>query len=193
LSHRLRRNGLTHAQTHTCFASFKCIRLCLTHTNTPTHPRHHIASQVNYTLFDARFVPSSARLVALGNHARGTGALDVCAIEDGRVVVKSSHEKPHGFKCGTFGASSAEERFLATGDFKGVRALAVAVAVVVAVAACRTDQALASCSPAAANRVEFIRGQPSQPGAASRNVHVEVAARQVRCLISQKLCPREAI
>ena len=77
---------------------------------------------MNYTLFDARFVPSSARLVTLGTHARGTGALDVCAIEDGRVVVKSTSEKQHGFKCGTFGASSAEERCLATGDFKGVRA-----------------------------------------------------------------------
>lgn len=43
--------------------------------------------KVNYTLFDARFVPSSARLVTLGNHARGTGALDICAIEDGCVCV----------------------------------------------------------------------------------------------------------
>eukprot|EP00035_Acanthoeca_spectabilis_P024396 m.453616 g.453616 ORF g.453616 m.453616 type:complete len:359 (+) comp20528_c0_seq1:213-1289(+) len=77
------------------------------------------AHSVNYTLFDAQFVPSSARLVALGNYARGTGAIEICAIEDGKIVVKKSHEKPAAFKCGTFRASSIEERSLATGDFKG--------------------------------------------------------------------------
>lgn len=80
-----------------------------------------VSLQVNYTLFDAQFVPSSARLVALGNYARGTGAIEICAIEDGKIVVKKSHEKPAAFKCGTFRASSIEERSLATGDFKGVR------------------------------------------------------------------------
>mmetsp|Transcript_23191 Transcript_23191/g.60657 ORF Transcript_23191/g.60657 Transcript_23191/m.60657 type:complete len:359 (-) Transcript_23191:246-1322(-) len=77
------------------------------------------AHSVAYTLFDAKFVPSSARLVALGNHARNTGAIELCAIEDGRLVVKKKHEKPAGFKCGTFGGSRMEERHLATGDFKG--------------------------------------------------------------------------
>jgi hypothetical protein len=76
---------------------------------------------VNYTLFDAQFVPTSARLVALGNYAKGTGAIDICAIEDGKLVVQKTHEKPTAFKCGTFGASRIEDRFLATGDFKGVR------------------------------------------------------------------------
>lgn len=72
---------------------------------------------VNYTLFDARWVPSSARFVALGNYARGTGAIEVCGLDDGRIVVHRKYEKPAAIKCGTFGASPLEERHLATGDF----------------------------------------------------------------------------
>eukprot|EP00039_Didymoeca_costata_P033508 m.42700 g.42700 ORF g.42700 m.42700 type:complete len:358 (+) comp9903_c0_seq1:163-1236(+) len=74
---------------------------------------------VNYTLFDAQWVPASARFVALGNYARGTGALEVCAVENGQIVKKQEVEKPNAFKCGTFGGTSFEERHLATGDFKG--------------------------------------------------------------------------
>jgi hypothetical protein len=34
--------------------------------------------------------------------------------------VKFQVEKPKGFKCGTFGASTLSERHLATGDFEGL-------------------------------------------------------------------------
>lgn len=74
---------------------------------------------VNYTLFDAVWVPSAARFIALGNYARGTGAMEVCALEGGKIVKKAEYEKPAAIKCGTFGASSFEERHMATGDFKG--------------------------------------------------------------------------
>eukprot|EP00041_Stephanoeca_diplocostata_P008006 m.114948 g.114948 ORF g.114948 m.114948 type:complete len:359 (-) comp17130_c0_seq2:395-1471(-) len=74
---------------------------------------------VSYTLFDARWVPSSARFVALGNYARGTGAIEVCGLDDGRITVHRKCEKPAAIKCGTFGASPLEERHLATGDFNG--------------------------------------------------------------------------
>lgn len=74
---------------------------------------------VNYTLFDAVWVPSSARFVALGNHARGTGAIEICGLDGGKIVKKAEYEKPAALKCGTFGGSALEERHLATGDFKG--------------------------------------------------------------------------
>ena len=37
------------------------------------------------------------------------------------MTVGGTYEKPSSLKCGTFGATSLEERHLATGDFKGVR------------------------------------------------------------------------
>ena len=41
---------------------------------------------MTYTLFDAKWIPSSARFVALGNHARGTGAIEVFGLEKGQIV-----------------------------------------------------------------------------------------------------------
>jgi hypothetical protein len=35
------------------------------------------------------------------------------------LCVQLQVEKPKGFKCGTFGASTLSERHLATGDFEG--------------------------------------------------------------------------
>ena len=74
---------------------------------------------VNYTLFDCRWIPCSAKFVVLGSHARGTGALQVYEFGKSDVNLVKDTEKPVSFKCGTFGASALEERFLATGDFEG--------------------------------------------------------------------------
>eukprot|EP00040_Diaphanoeca_grandis_P016899 m.87639 g.87639 ORF g.87639 m.87639 type:complete len:362 (-) comp26099_c1_seq2:108-1193(-) len=77
------------------------------------------SKSVNYTLFDAQWVPSAARFVALGNHAKGTGAIDICGLDGGKISTLKSYEKPAAIKCGTFGASSLEDRRIATGDFNG--------------------------------------------------------------------------
>ena len=36
-----------------------------------------VQKSLNYTLFDCKWIPSSAKFVVLGNHARGTGALQI--------------------------------------------------------------------------------------------------------------------
>ena len=94
-------------------------------------------------------VPPSARMVVLGCHPRGTGALQVFSmtradlklevevgacglrIREWREAAEAASEalpdpfcarqseKHAAFKCGTFGASSLAERHLATGDFDG--------------------------------------------------------------------------
>lgn len=73
----------------------------------------------NYTLFDVKWVPSSARFVSLGSHARGTGAFEICELDQGKITVVKALEKPSGFKCGTFGASMLPQRHLATGSLAG--------------------------------------------------------------------------
>ncbi|KXS19719.1 WD40 repeat-like protein [Gonapodya prolifera JEL478] len=83
----------------------------------------HLSRSLNYTPYDVRWVPSSAKFVVLGQHPRGTGALQVCELEAGAIKVLHESEKQHAFKCGTFGASSLSSRHLATGDFSGRLAL----------------------------------------------------------------------
>ncbi|ESO86209.1 hypothetical protein LOTGIDRAFT_220887 [Lottia gigantea] len=79
----------------------------------------HIQKSLNYTLFDGKWVPCSAKFVVLGSHARGTGALQVYEVAHGDVKLVHDIEKSKAFKCGTFGASSLQQRYLATGGFDG--------------------------------------------------------------------------
>eukprot|EP00049_Salpingoeca_infusionum_P005244 m.90163 g.90163 ORF g.90163 m.90163 type:complete len:353 (-) comp12908_c0_seq2:192-1250(-) len=79
----------------------------------------HINHSANFTLFCGKWVPSSSRCVLMGQHARGTGALEVLHMTKGKLQSVAKSEKVAGFKCGTFGASAHEERNLATGGFDG--------------------------------------------------------------------------
>ncbi|KAK7103868.1 dynein axonemal assembly factor 10-like [Littorina saxatilis] len=79
----------------------------------------HIQKPVTYTLFDAKWIPSSAKFVSLGNYAKGSGALQIYEVSHGDVKCILDVEKSKPFKCGTFGASSSQNRHLATGDFDG--------------------------------------------------------------------------
>ena len=44
-----------------------------------------VQKSLNYTLFDTKWIPCSAKFVVLGNHARGTGAMQVYEISHGDV------------------------------------------------------------------------------------------------------------
>ncbi|SPQ98701.1 unnamed protein product (mitochondrion) [Plasmodiophora brassicae] len=79
----------------------------------------HASVSLGLTPYDARWVPFSARLVMMGMMPRGTGVLRVYQFNRGDLQTTSEVEFPNGFKCGTFGASHAEQRTLATGDFGG--------------------------------------------------------------------------
>jgi len=79
----------------------------------------HVEKSLTFTLYDTKWIPSSARFVALGSYPRNTGALQVYEIEKGDLKLVKETEKGAAFKCGTFGASSLADRHLATGDFSG--------------------------------------------------------------------------
>ena len=43
----------------------------------------HVEKSLNFTLYDTKWIPSSARFVALGSYPRNTGALQIYEIEQG--------------------------------------------------------------------------------------------------------------
>lgn len=45
----------------------------------------HIEKSLNYTLFDTKWIPCSAKFVVLGSHARGTGALQIYELAHGQL------------------------------------------------------------------------------------------------------------
>lgn len=79
----------------------------------------HTEKSLNYCVYDARWVPVSAKFVVLGSKPRGTGIIKIFEICQGQLEEITQVEKPKALKCGTFGASNVTSRCLATGDFEG--------------------------------------------------------------------------
>nr|XP_053651756.1 dynein axonemal assembly factor 10-like [Cherax quadricarinatus]XP_053651757.1 dynein axonemal assembly factor 10-like [Cherax quadricarinatus]XP_053651758.1 dynein axonemal assembly factor 10-like [Cherax quadricarinatus] len=79
----------------------------------------YIEKSLNYSAFDVKWIPRSAKLVSIGSHPQGTGALQVYEMSEGDLKLLHDVERPKALKCGTFGASTLEERHLAIGDFEG--------------------------------------------------------------------------
>ncbi len=106
----------------------------------------HMEASVDFTLFSCLWVPTSARLarpptipypylinlivthflthfvtrfVIMGSRGDGGGALRVMTLDDSGLKTLSRATSAKAFKCGTFAASSMEERRLTTGDFGG--------------------------------------------------------------------------
>jgi len=79
----------------------------------------HIHKSLSLTVYDTRWIPSSARFVLMGSPPRGTGVIQVYQLNRGDVTLLHEAEKKSAFKTGTFGASTLAERHLSTGDFGG--------------------------------------------------------------------------
>jgi len=45
----------------------------------------HVEKSLNYTVFDAKWVPCSAKFVVVGSHPRDTGALEVYELSKGEL------------------------------------------------------------------------------------------------------------
>jgi WD repeat-containing protein 92 len=79
----------------------------------------HVHKAVAYTPYDTRWVPFSARFVSMGILPNSKGALNVFQLNNGELEPLLEGKTANGIKCGTFSASSVEERFIATGDHAG--------------------------------------------------------------------------
>ncbi|MEW5301400.1 MAG: hypothetical protein WDW36_004261 [Sanguina aurantia] len=79
----------------------------------------HLSKSLTVTIYDTKWIPSSARFVALGSHARNTGCLQIYELDGQELKLLKDVEKKDAFKVGTFGASSLVERRLASGNFVG--------------------------------------------------------------------------
>ena len=53
----------------------------------------HSQKSVNYTVFDVKWIPTSAKFISLGSHARGTGALEIYEMTHGDVTLVSQVRK----------------------------------------------------------------------------------------------------
>uniref|UniRef100_T1IV50 Dynein axonemal assembly factor 10 n=1 Tax=Strigamia maritima TaxID=126957 RepID=T1IV50_STRMM len=79
----------------------------------------HAEKALNYTVFDTKWIPYSAKIMVLGSHPSNTGAFEIYELNDGSLTLLKQESKSKAIKCGTFGASTMYQRELATGNFDG--------------------------------------------------------------------------
>ncbi|KAJ1529917.1 hypothetical protein ONE63_006646 [Megalurothrips usitatus] len=79
----------------------------------------HIEKSVNYSLFDCRWMPCSAKFVVMGSLPNSSGVIQLYEISGGDAKLIKEIKSDKAFKCGTFGGSKLSNRLLATGDFDG--------------------------------------------------------------------------
>ena len=79
----------------------------------------HIHKSVPWTPYDVKWVPFSARFVAMVIQPNAKGALNVYQLNNGDLETILEGKTASGVKCGTFAASATEDRYLATGDHAG--------------------------------------------------------------------------
>lgn len=79
----------------------------------------HIEKSLNYTVFDVKWIPCSAKFVVLGTKPKGTGVIQLFELNQENLDNVKEIEKKAAFKCGTFGASTLRDSHLAVGDFAG--------------------------------------------------------------------------
>lgn len=79
----------------------------------------HQEQSLNFSIYDVKWIPSSAKFVVIGSLPTNSGIVQTYALSSGKLEKIDEFKKGHPFKCGTFGATSLRNRHLATGDFKG--------------------------------------------------------------------------
>lgn len=80
----------------------------------------HIEKSFDFSVFDTRWIPSSAKFVVLGSRPNTKGILKIFELNtNADVDLLKECERNASFRCGSFGASSMRNNHLAVGDFDG--------------------------------------------------------------------------
>lgn len=80
----------------------------------------HIEKNLEYSIFDTRWIPCSAKFVVLGSKTNSKGAMQIYELTDVNEIDKIGDvEQESSIRCGTFGASSLRCVHMAIGDFQG--------------------------------------------------------------------------
>uniref|UniRef100_A0A182SI88 WD repeat-containing protein 92 n=1 Tax=Anopheles maculatus TaxID=74869 RepID=A0A182SI88_9DIPT len=83
----------------------------------------HIEKSLNYSVYDVKWIPCTAKFVAVGSQPKGTGTIQIYELNRGTLDLVRETEKAVSLKCCSFGASRLRAEHLAVGDFAGTLAV----------------------------------------------------------------------
>ncbi|GAB0093915.1 WD repeat-containing protein 92 [Sergentomyia squamirostris] len=78
-----------------------------------------LTQSVNYSVFDVKWIPRTAKFIVVGSRPQGTGVLQVYELEENTLQVRGEIDREKSLKCASFGASSIRDYHVALGDFNG--------------------------------------------------------------------------
>uniref|UniRef100_A0A182NJA8 WD repeat-containing protein 92 n=1 Tax=Anopheles dirus TaxID=7168 RepID=A0A182NJA8_9DIPT len=79
----------------------------------------HIEKSLNYSVYDVKWIPCTAKFVVIGSKPKGTGTIQIYQLNRGTLDLVKEVEKEKSLKCCSFGASKLRTEHLAVGDFAG--------------------------------------------------------------------------
>lgn len=79
----------------------------------------HIEHSLNYSVFDVKWIPISAKFVSIGSKTNGQGIIQIYELDSPKLNLVKEITLETSLKCCSFGSSSPGERHLAVGDFTG--------------------------------------------------------------------------
>lgn len=79
----------------------------------------HITRVENFAVFDTKWIPQTAKFVAIGGRANSTGLIKVFELNGNEIDVVREINKKNTFKCAAFGLSRFKNGYLSIGDFGG--------------------------------------------------------------------------
>lgn len=78
----------------------------------------HIEHAVTFPILDTKWIPQTAKFIALGVRSNRTGALKIFELNEGSLNLVREINQKSGFRCGSFGGST-QRTHLAAGNFEG--------------------------------------------------------------------------
>lgn len=79
----------------------------------------HIEHCLNYSVFDVKWIPFSAKFLSIGMATNGRGIIQIYELDSPKLNLIKEIKLADALKCCSFGTSSPGERHLAIGDFSG--------------------------------------------------------------------------
>lgn len=78
-----------------------------------------IEKNVNYSIFDVKWIPATAKFVVCGSKPKGGGIIEIYELEEEKAELVKEIDVERSLRCCTFGASSISDGHIAVGDFTG--------------------------------------------------------------------------
>lgn len=79
----------------------------------------HIEKSLNYSIFDVKWIPFSAKFLTIGSTTKAKGIIEIYELDSPNLKLVKEINVENSLKCCSFGTSSPGERHLTVGDFSG--------------------------------------------------------------------------